>query len=74
MIGVGPVGEKGPFVREFSFLAVVPGIVIGAVPAAANAFVGLKVGMTISASIPARLLAEPRATPILLSKRSLIRV
>jgi len=43
--------------REFSWLAVLLGVVISAVLAAANAFVGLKVGLVISASIPAAVLA-----------------
>jgi len=43
--------------REFSFPAIILGVVIGALLAAANAFVGLKVGMTISASIPAAVMS-----------------
>jgi len=43
--------------REFSWLAILLGVVIGALLAAANAFVGLKVGMCISASIPAAVLS-----------------
>jgi putative OPT family oligopeptide transporter len=43
--------------REFSFQAVLIGIVIGVLLAAANAFVGLKIGMTISASIPAAVMS-----------------
>ena len=43
--------------REFSPIAVFLGIVIGALLAAANTFVGLKVGMTISASIPAAVMS-----------------
>ncbi|MCH7993114.1 MAG: OPT/YSL family transporter [Planctomycetes bacterium] len=43
--------------REFSFRAIVLGVLVGALLAAANAFVGLKVGMTISASIPAAVVS-----------------
>ena len=43
--------------REFSFRAIVLGVLVGALLAAANAFVGLKVGMTISASIPAAVIS-----------------
>lgn len=43
--------------REFSWLAILLGVVIGALLAAANTFVGLKVGMTISASIPAAVMS-----------------
>jgi len=43
--------------REFSFRAILLGVLIGGALAAANAFVGLKVGMTISASIPAAVMS-----------------
>ncbi len=43
--------------REFSFPAIILGVLIGALLAAANVFIGLKVGMTISASIPAAVMS-----------------
>jgi putative OPT family oligopeptide transporter len=42
---------------EFTFKAVIAGMIIGAVFGAANAFLGLKVGLTVSASIPAAVMA-----------------
>ncbi len=43
--------------RELSFFAIVLGVVVGALLAAANAFIGLKTGMTVSASIPAAVVS-----------------
>ncbi|NOX58479.1 MAG: oligopeptide transporter, OPT family [Planctomycetes bacterium] len=43
--------------REFTFRAVILGILIGLVFGAASAFLGLKVGMTVSASIPAAVIS-----------------
>lgn len=43
--------------REFTFLAIILGIIISIVFGAANAFIGLKVGMTVSASIPAAVIS-----------------
>ncbi len=43
--------------REFTFRAVLLGIVISIALAAANAYVGLKVGMSVNASIPAAVMA-----------------
>ena len=42
---------------EITFKAVVTGIVLSAVLAGANAYLGLKVGLTVSASIPAAVLS-----------------
>ncbi|KAA3613493.1 MAG: oligopeptide transporter, OPT family [Planctomycetota bacterium] len=39
-------------IREFTPLGVLTGVFLGALFAAANAYVGLKVGLTVSASIP----------------------
>ncbi len=44
-------------IAEFTFKAVVTGIVLGLVFGAANAYLGLRVGMTVSASIPAAVMA-----------------
>ena len=41
---------------EFTFKAVVAGILLGVVFGAANAYLGLRVGMTVSASIPAAVM------------------
>jgi len=41
---------------EFTFQAVVAGLVLGVVFGAANAYLGLRVGMTVSASIPAAVM------------------
>ncbi len=57
--------------REFSFPAILLGVVIGALLAAANAFVGLKVGMTISASIPAAVMSL-LIMRILLKRKSIL--
>ncbi|HLR33580.1 MAG TPA: OPT/YSL family transporter, partial [Fodinibius sp.] len=52
-----------PFVRpeddlpQITFKAVVLGIVLSAIMAGANAYLGLKVGMTVSASIPAAVIS-----------------
>ncbi|HNW34281.1 MAG TPA: oligopeptide transporter, OPT family [Candidatus Ozemobacteraceae bacterium] len=43
-------------VAEFTFKAVVAGILMGILFGAANAYLGLKVGMTVSASIPAAVM------------------
>lgn len=43
--------------REFTVKAVVLGIALSALLAAANAYLGLKVGMTVSASIPAAVIS-----------------
>ncbi len=48
-------GREG--IAEFTFKAVVTGIVLGLVFGAANAYLGLRVGMTVSASIPAAVMA-----------------
>jgi putative OPT family oligopeptide transporter len=42
---------------EFTFKAVLAGVVLGIVFGAANAYLGLRVGLTISASIPAAVMA-----------------
>ncbi|MGM0599517.1 MAG: OPT family oligopeptide transporter [Candidatus Rifleibacteriota bacterium] len=42
---------------EFTFKAIVIGMLIGSVFGAANAYLGLKVGLTVSASIPAAVMA-----------------
>ena len=42
---------------EFTFKAIVIGMVIGSIFGAANAYLGLKVGLTVSASIPAAVMA-----------------
>ncbi|MGO9115892.1 MAG: OPT family oligopeptide transporter [Thermoguttaceae bacterium] len=41
---------------EFTFKAVITGLVLGVVFGAANAYLGLRVGMTVSASIPAAVM------------------
>lgn len=43
-------------VAEFTFKAVLSGVVLGILFGAANAYIGLKVGMTITASIPAAVM------------------
>jgi OPT family oligopeptide transporter len=43
-------------VAEFTFKAVLAGIVLGLVFGAANAYLGLRVGLTVSASIPAAVM------------------
>ena len=47
---------KHEAVAEFTFKAVVTGVVLGLVFGAANAYLGLRVGMTVSASIPAAVM------------------
>lgn len=44
-------------VKEFTFLAVGLGIIIGIIMTAANVYLGLYAGMTVSASIPAAVIA-----------------
>jgi len=48
-----PAGESPP---EFTFRAVLTGIVLGILFGAANAYLGLRVGLTISTSIPVAVL------------------
>src|SRR5438477_730804 len=43
-------------VAEFTFRAVLAGVVLGVVFGAANAYIGLRVAMTVSASIPAAVM------------------
>lgn len=43
--------------KEFTFSAIIMGIVIGVIMTAANVYLGLYAGMTVSASIPAAVLA-----------------
>jgi len=43
--------------KEFTWRAVVIGIILGVAFGAGNAFLGLKVGMTVSASIPAAVVS-----------------
>ena len=43
-------------VAEFTFKAIVAGVVLGIVFGAANAYLGLRVGLTVSASIPAAVM------------------
>ena len=43
--------------KEFTFRAVLLGVVLGAVFAIGNAYLGLKVGLTVSASIPAAVIS-----------------
>ncbi len=43
-------------IAEFTFKAVLTGIVLGVIFGAANAYLGLRVGMTVSASIPAAVM------------------
>jgi len=45
-----------PELREFTFKAVLAGVVLGIVFGAANAYLGLRVGLTVSASIPAAVM------------------
>ena len=42
---------------EFTWLAIILGILLSVIFGAANAYLGLKVGMTISASIPAAVIS-----------------
>jgi putative OPT family oligopeptide transporter len=44
-------------IKEFTFTAVILGILIGVVMTAANVYLGLYAGMTVSASIPAAVIA-----------------
>jgi putative OPT family oligopeptide transporter len=43
-------------IAEFTFKAVLAGVILGIVFGAANAYLGLRVGMTVSASIPAAVM------------------
>jgi putative OPT family oligopeptide transporter len=45
-----------PALPEFTFKAILTGVVLGIVFGAANAYLGLRVGMTVSASIPAAVM------------------
>jgi uncharacterized oligopeptide transporter (OPT) family protein len=49
-------GSSSPSIAEFTFKAVLAGVVLGIVFGAANAYLGLRVGMTVSASIPAAVM------------------
>jgi len=51
-----PVGAQLESLAEFTFKAVVTGVILGIVFGAANAYLGLRVGMTVSASIPAAVM------------------
>jgi putative OPT family oligopeptide transporter len=50
-------GRGGLPADEFTFRAVVAGVLLGLVFGAANAYLGLRVGLTVSASIPAAVMA-----------------
>jgi len=50
------VGGGRETVAEFTFKAVVSGVLLGILFGAANAYIGLRVGMTITASIPAAVM------------------
>ncbi|MBI4545536.1 MAG: oligopeptide transporter, OPT family [Gemmatimonadetes bacterium] len=52
-----PYIDPAESIGEFSWKAVLLGIVIGIVFGAANAYLGLRVGITVSASIPAAVMA-----------------
>ncbi|GAX59965.1 oligopeptide transporter [Candidatus Scalindua japonica] len=47
-----PYIGKREFLPEFTLKAIVTGMVLGIIFAAANAYIGLKVGLTVSASNP----------------------
>jgi putative OPT family oligopeptide transporter len=51
------ISAKDTKTREFTFRAVVLGIVLGLIFGIGNAYLGLKVGTTVSASIPAAVLS-----------------
>ena len=48
--------------REFTFLAVGVGLMVGVVMTAANVYLGLYAGMTVSASIPAAAVSYTHLT------------
>ena len=50
------IGAGRETVAEFTFKAVVTGVLLGILFGAANAYIGLKVGLTITASIPAAVM------------------
>ncbi len=52
-----PVVPDSYSLTEFTWRAVIVGIVLGALFGAANAYLGLKVGLTVTASIPAAVIA-----------------
>ena len=52
-----PYIGKHEYLPEFTFKAVLTGIILGIIFAAANAYIGLKVGLTVSASIPVAVMA-----------------
>jgi len=52
-----PVVRDDVHLTEFTWRAVLVGIVLGALFGAANAYLGLKVGLTVTASIPAAVIA-----------------
>ncbi len=52
-----PVVPDSYRLTEFTWRAVIVGIVLGALFGAANAYLGLKVGLTVTASIPAAVIA-----------------
>ncbi len=55
--GVVPYIASSTSLPEITFKAVVLGVLLSAILAAANAYLGLKVGMTVSASIPAAVIS-----------------
>ncbi len=52
-----PFINETTIISEFSFRAVIVGLLLGAIFAAANVYVGMKAGLTISASIPVAVVA-----------------
>ncbi|ODS31106.1 MAG: OPT oligopeptide transporter protein [Candidatus Scalindua rubra] len=52
-----PYIGKREFLPEFTFKAILTGMILGIMFAAANAYIGLKVGLTVSASIPVAVMA-----------------
>ncbi len=52
-----PYIGKREYLPELTYKAIITGMVLGIVFAAANAYIGLKVGLTVSASIPVAVMA-----------------
>lgn len=66
-----PYIAKNQVMPEFTYTAIILGVVLAVLFGAANAYLGLRVGMTISASIPAAVVSMG-IIRIILKKESIL--